>query len=314
MKIRYGIVFLIMIIVCASCGCTDSGVKTDPADSQVPAISVETRNYTLSELKAFVHEARNFAIRSGVEAAAKAFNDPEGDFVNGTMYIYALDYEGNYIAHPFNQDLIGTNGIELTDANGMRFVEACRDVAESGGGYILYSYPNPSDNMKPAEKIGYVEPINNESWLGSGIYLDDLVGENGESPDDLAYVKDFIINASVFAESVPMDEAIAGFCDTEGQFYDAGTGMYVIAIDYEGNILAHPSTDIIGENIYDNEMKYGVKSIQRASEIAADGGGFIIYGYDSFGYLEQNLNYIMPVEKDDYWIISSETSLTKLLM
>lgn len=314
MKLRYVTVFLIMIFVCASCGCTDSPAETVSGDTQMPAINVETRNYTLSELQSFVHNAAEFAKRSGVEVAAEAFNDPKGDFVNGTLYIYALDYDGNYIAHPFNSELIGTNGITLTDSNGMRFVEACRDVAESGGGYILYSYPNPSDNMKPAEKIGYIEPVNSEWWLGSGIYLDDLVDENGETPAELTYVKDFITCASAFAESVSMDEAIAEFCNTDGTFFDFNNGMYVLAIDYEGNIIAHPAyPESIGENVYDNEMKYGVKSIRRASEIAADGGGFIIYSYDDdYGYLEQNLNYIMPVEKDNYWIISSGISLGTL--
>ena len=312
MKIMFVPVFLVLILICASCGCTESGQGESNSSltvsdtPQVPAISVETRNYTISELEAFVQNASEYAKDVGIEEAAAEFNNPDGDFVDGTMYIYALYNNGTYIAQPFEQDLIGTNGLNRTDANGMRFVELCRDVTESGGGYVLYSYANPSNNMTPGEKFGYVYPVDDEWWIGSGIYLDDLVTDSGTTPYDLGYVKDLIINASSFAESVPMDEAIAEFCNTSGAYYNAAEGIYVIAIDYEGNILAHPNADTIGNNIYDREMKYGVKSIQRAAEIARNGGGFIIYSYDgSDGTLKQNLNYIMPVEKDDYWIISS---------
>jgi len=315
MKLIFVPVFLVLILICASCGCTDSGPGESnnslPASEtpQLPAISVETRNYTLSELQAFVQNASEYAEDVGLEQAAAEFNDPYGDFVDGTLYIYALYNNGTYIAQPFEQDLIGTNGLNRMDVNGMRFVELCRDVANSGGGNVLYSYANPSDNMTPEEKIGYVYPVDDEWWIGSGIYLDDLVTSYGTTPYDLGHVKDFTINASSFAELVPMDEAISEFSNTSGAYYDGALGMYVIAIDYEGNILAHPNAGTIGNNIYDREMKYGVKSIQRAAEIARNGGGFIIYSYDgSDGTLKQNLNYVMPVEKDDYWIISSGIS------
>lgn len=314
MNIRYIMVFLILISICAFCGCTESGTGEDSGTVQVSSINVETRNYTLSELQAFVNNATDYAKKAGKDQAAAAFNDPKGDFVDGTLYIYALDYNGNYIAHPFSPELVETDGTDRTDANGMRFVEACRDVAESGGGYVLYSYPDPSDDMKSGEKLGYISPVDDEWWIGSGIYLDDLVDDKGETPFDLFYVKDFVVRASSFAESKPMDEAIAELCNTTGEFFDFHRGMYVIAIDYEGNVLAHPAyPEVAGENIYENEMKYGVKSIVRAAEIARNGGGFIIYSYDTdAGGVEQNLNYIMPVEKDDYWIISSGITLSDL--
>ncbi|MBN1432241.1 MAG: cache domain-containing protein [Methanomicrobiaceae archaeon] len=301
-------------MICTSSGCTDSVSGNDPDVVEMPVITVESRNYTLAELDSFVQNATDFARKAGKQAASAAFSDPEGDYVDGNLYIYGLDYEGKYLAHPFRPDLTGSEGINRTDANGMRFVEACRDVAEAGGGYILYTYPDPADEMKSGEKLGLIYPVDNEWWIGSGIYLDDLVDENGSTPFDLAYVKDFVINASYFAESVSKEDAVVEFSNSRGEYFDFDNGMYIIAIDYEGNVIAHPvSHDIIGENIYDNEMKYGVKSIQRASEIARNGGGFIIYSYDNdYGDLEQSLNYIMPVEKDDYWIISSGISLSDL--
>ena len=326
MKIRYISVFLVLILICASCGCTDSGpdgssntslqVSVTPQTPQVPVISVETRNYTLSELQSFVINASEYAKKAGIEQAAEQFNDPSGDFVDGTMYIYALYNNGTYIAEPFDRSLVGTNGLSATDTNGMRFVEACRDVAESGGGFILYTSPNPSDNMTSGEKLGYVYPVDDNWWIGSGIYLDDLVNEYGETPYYLAYEKLLMAGAASFAGSVPMDEALSEFSSQDSDYFDYDSGMYVIAIDYEGNIIAHPGyQEIIGENIYDREMKYGVKSIRRASEIARNGGGFLIYSYEGAdGTVQQNLNYVLPVEKDDYWIISSGITLTQLQM
>ncbi|WP_421910012.1 cache domain-containing protein [Methanolacinia petrolearia] len=312
MKIFYIPVFLVLILICISCGCTDPGSDTQQVSDtpQVPVLPVETRNYTLSELEEFVMNASEYAKEVGMEEAAAEFNDPTCKFVDGTMYIYALYYNGTYIAQPFNQSLVGTNGLSATDTNGMRFIEVCRDIAESGGGMVLYTYPNPSDNMTYEEKLGYVYPVDDEWWIGSGIYLDDLVDKTNATPLYLEYVKEFMTNAASFAGSVPMDEAISEFNNQSGNYYDLDNGMYVLALDYDGNIMAHPAyPEIIGENIYDREMKYGVKSIQRAAEIARNGGGFMIYSYEEIdGTIKQNLNYIMPVEKDDYWIISSGIS------
>ena len=312
MKIFYMPVFLVLILICISCGCTDPGSDTPQITDtpQVPVSPVETRNYTSSELGEFVMNASEYAKEVGMEEAAAEFNDPSGKFVDGTMYIYALYYNGTYIAQPFNQSLIGTNGLSATDTNGMRFVEACRDVAESGGGPVLYTYPNPSDNMTYGEKLGYVYPVDDEWWIGSGIYLDDLVDKANNTPLYLGYVKDFMTGAASFAGNISMDEAISVFNNQSGDYFDLDNGMYVLALDYDGNILAHPAyPEIIGENIYDREMKYGVKSIQRAAEIARNGGGFIIYSYEGDdGKIKQNLNYVMPVEKNDYWIISSGIS------
>ena len=49
---------------------------------------------------AFVNQARDYARARSKEDAMKAFNDRQGDFVLGDLYIYAYDFQGITLVHP----------------------------------------------------------------------------------------------------------------------------------------------------------------------------------------------------------------------
>jgi len=89
------------------------------------------------ELRAFVEEARDFAMNSSKEMALHAFNDREGNFTRGNRYIFAFDSQGNLLANPVRPELIGQNRLNQTDPN---------------------------------LKMSYVTKIDDSWWLGSGIY------------------------------------------------------------------------------------------------------------------------------------------------
>ncbi len=53
------------------------------------------------ELIVFVNEARDFVVEQGKDKALEVFNDPDGEFVRGELYIIAYDFNGTRLAHPY---------------------------------------------------------------------------------------------------------------------------------------------------------------------------------------------------------------------
>jgi signal transduction histidine kinase len=133
---------------------------------EAPIFSEEARE----DLTAFVESARDFALNNTKETALKAFNDKNGKFVSANRYIYAYDFKGNTLALPFEPEQIGTNRIDLQDPNGVYFIQEISDVAKSGSGFAYVIYKDPAENMTSRLKLDYVMKVNDEWFLGSGIY------------------------------------------------------------------------------------------------------------------------------------------------
>lgn len=133
-----------------------------------PIFSNESRK----GLVAFVDNARDFALNHTKEEALKAFNEPSGKFVKGELYIIAYDFNGTRLAHPYMPEAIGENAINVTDPNGVDQIRNMRDLAANfGDGFFYYIWPNPARSNARELKLFYVTKVNDEWFLGSGIYL-----------------------------------------------------------------------------------------------------------------------------------------------
>ena len=133
---------------------------------QAPVFSKEARE----NLTAFVERARDFALNNTRDVALKAFNDRNGEFVRGNRYIFADDFAGNILALPTQPDLIGKNRIDIGDPNGVKLTRDMITLAQSGGGFTYYIYPDPERNMTPGLKLSYITKVDDTWWLGAGIY------------------------------------------------------------------------------------------------------------------------------------------------
>jgi two-component system NarL family sensor kinase len=58
----------------------------------------------------------------------------------------------------------------------MKNIRALVNTAEAGGGYIVFIWPNPDKGNQQELKIGYVLPVNDTWWVGSGVYLSEITG------------------------------------------------------------------------------------------------------------------------------------------
>jgi cytochrome c len=162
--------FLVMVLLglfflIAGCSQNPPGVTLP---GPVPALRQE--NYTSNEtLVAFVDSAVAYVKTHGKEDALKEFSDPHGSFIRGELYIYAYDFNGTTLAHPVSPEKIGVNRLNESGGVGM-FVREMSGVVRNGSGFYRFSYVNPAHNRTLESKLGYGVKVDENWWLGSGVY------------------------------------------------------------------------------------------------------------------------------------------------
>ncbi|MCK9567274.1 MAG: sodium:calcium antiporter, partial [Methanothrix sp.] len=72
-------------------------------------------SFNETELVSFVESAVAYAHEHGKDMALKEFSNKTGSFINGELYIFAYDFNGTCIAHPFKTDWIGENKLNESD-------------------------------------------------------------------------------------------------------------------------------------------------------------------------------------------------------
>jgi hypothetical protein len=161
--------FLCVVVFCLfflAAGCTQnqSGLPAStPEITSPPGLVTYTSNETLV---AFVDSAAAYAKIHGKEQALAEFNNPNGSFIQGELYIYAYDFNGTTLAHPVNPDTIGKI---REGANGI-FVKEMGDGVRNGCGFYRFTYINPLHNNTLESKLGYGVKVDEDWWLGSGVY------------------------------------------------------------------------------------------------------------------------------------------------
>jgi polar amino acid transport system substrate-binding protein len=244
-----------------------SGIYFGPAEAMTTPSS--NTPATSEAIREFVDNAAQYARKNGKESALAAFNNKTGPFVDGDVYVYALDYSGRALALPFQPELVGTDFSNKTDAAGKLFTANEIQLAKSGGGYILYHYPVPADNTSSRLKISYVRPVDDTYWIGAGIYTsEDRVADR--------QLRQFVNDAKTYALKYGKESALAEFNNPNGSFI--GGGLYVFANDYQGNVLAWPyRPDMIGKNHLNSTDSVGFHHIQALLEKARSGSGMVDY-------------------------------------
>jgi hypothetical protein len=147
-------------------GCTQAGPATS-ASSPPVTTTIPPENYTSNEtLVAFVSEAAAYVKTHGTEKALAEFNNPDGSFTRGELYIYAYGFNGTTLAHPINPETVGKT---REGAIGV-FVEEMGAAVRNGSGFYQFTYINPLHNNTMEAKMGYGVQVEEDWWLGSGVY------------------------------------------------------------------------------------------------------------------------------------------------
>ena len=291
-----GAVALLMLpVLIGGCGPSGGGDMASPSSAAAAP--------TQGDVQAFVKEAVAYARAHGKEAALEAFTQPGGEFHRGQLYIYAYDFEGTVIAHGGDANLVGRDLLGMTDPNGVKVIQELVRLAEGGGGWLHYTWPNPANGNQQESKLGYVLKVDDDWFLGSGTY-----GAAATAPPSKAEVEAFVDEAAAYARAHDKTTAIAEFMKPSGAFVRGD--LYIFAYDFEGTVLCLPmEPGKVGDDRWDMRDEQGVYYVREAVEIArTSGSGWVRYAYvnPSEGYQVQEKNsYVRKVGAT--WLIGAGT-------
>lgn len=252
-----------------------------------------------AELVSFLEEARNYTLNNGRDEALKAFNDAKGEFVRGDMYVFAYDFNGTLLAHPYLHSLIGRNNLDLIDPNGVLIIRNLMDAAKLGKGFAYNVYPNPNRANQTELKLLFALKVNDSLWIGSGIYLP------GQAPlfsfADQRRLKAFVDEARDYARKNGKDKALQVFNDPEGEFVKGD--LYIFAYDFQGDTLSLPfQPELLGTNRLEANDSNGVFFVRDLLGLAGTGSGQTYYIYPNpRDNMSEELKLSYSTKVDDGW-------------
>lgn len=303
-------VCLLTLLAVAAAGCSSPGVR-EAAEENTPAV----------DLTAQIREAAAYAKTAGKDAALAEFGNASGRFSQGGLYVYAYDYNGTLLAHPYEAESVGTNRGNWTDVRGLPAIRIGAATAADGGGFIAYLSPvqefgsiNESAGTPYALKFDYVAPAGEEWWIGSGVSLSETSGAGRTScPEAVSAMVDLVERGAAYGRDHEKAAAFAEISNQKGTLVDPA-GHYLYAYDYNGTLLAHPYLQAaIGSSLIERRDPFGMKNIQALRDTAHDGGGFIVFVWpnpDKENREELKIGYVLPVDED--WWVGSGVYLSEI--
>ena len=127
---------------------------------------------TADEVIALVERAIAHYDAVGQEQAWADFNDVNGEFVDGELYVLVYNTDGIHEVHPHNSALINNIvALEVVDVNGVSPSEQIRSAATStpDGGWAEYVWVNPENEALETKHLYVV--VHDDYWFAVGYYL-----------------------------------------------------------------------------------------------------------------------------------------------
>lgn len=296
----YAILFLLGAVISPGiCAAAASG--NNSSNASIAAASAGTSH---ADLIAFVDNAVAYAKANGKEMAIKEFNNNKStQFIKGELYIFAVDFNGTTIAHPYRPDFVGKSQMSLNDTNGVPFFKNMATVANRGNGSVYYVFANPAHNKKPELKLTYVEKVDNGWWLGAGTYLSNMSANFSQASRN--NLTSFVNSAANYAKEYGKNKALKEFNDKNGTFFKGG--LYVFAYDFNGTTLAAPTQpNLLGTNRINVTDPNGVKLVRDMGDLAKGGKGFTYYIYaDPTKNMMQRLKLSCVENVDNTWFLGA---------
>jgi signal transduction histidine kinase len=298
------------VVVAFPAGCgSSSGGGTSTSGSTATATTQQATSpagaETAADLQAFVKKALTYAQSHTKEEALQAFTRAGGEFHQGQLYMFAYGFDGVCLAQGGDPTQVGLNLIDVTDPNGVVIGREYIRLAEQGGGWLFYVWPNPANNNVPEPKLGYVLKVDDGWYLGSGVY-----GPAAVKPPTEDEVKALVDEAYAYAKANGREAALKAFMDTSGKFYQGQGRLYVFAYDLEdkGKCLSLPAEPgLVGQNRWDLKDDEGVYIIREFDAVVrASGSGLVKYRYlnpAQGNEVQDKIGYVRKV--DDTWFLGA---------
>jgi signal transduction histidine kinase len=170
--------------------------------------------------------------------------------------------------------------------------------AQQGGGYTLFLYQDPQNNLETRMLLGYVIPADDEDWyIFAGTFLNGTIPVRPDLMDELAV---FARSIHQFIELTDRNAAITSLNNENEQFLNPRNIQYGI-FDYNGTALVWPhNPDRIGTSALGMTDIYGGSLIRDLITYAKEGGGFMYQYYPDTRTGESLLKlvYVEPLGGD----------------
>lgn len=125
---------------------------------------------TEQDAKDLIKHGTQLCKEKGIDFCLSAFNDKNGDFVKGTLYIFAINYDGETLAHGGNPKIVGKNLYKMKAPDGTMIFQEFINIAKTKGeGWIDYMWSNP-ETKRNSYKRSYIRGIGNDILIGAGFY------------------------------------------------------------------------------------------------------------------------------------------------
>jgi len=169
-----GAALALVLAAPALLGCGGSTTEPQPtATASSPAVTSSAGAagaLTEDQVVAFVQKAADYVKTHGKVEALKVFSDPQGEFRDGALYIFAEDFAGTELANGGQPEIVGQNLIDLKDPNGVMILQELIAAAKQGSGWVSYVWNNPETGQEQAKRA-YVIKVGDDWYVGSGMYV-----------------------------------------------------------------------------------------------------------------------------------------------
>lgn len=126
---------------------------------------------TADQAKAMAEKAVAHIKAVGAEKAYEEFSARDGKWQDRDLYVFAIRFDGFFLAHGANKGLVGKNLIELKDPKGTFYIKEFIEVAKNrGSGWVDYMFADPQ-TKKTLPKSSYIIRVpGSDAFVGVGIY------------------------------------------------------------------------------------------------------------------------------------------------
>jgi cytochrome c len=135
------------------------------------AAALPARAAGIQDARELVARAVKHVNEVGEKQAFADFNDKTKGFVDGDLYVFVYSFDGVCLAHGGDPGMIGARRLEVTDANGRKFIAEMIALAkEKGAGFVDYLHKNPKTGEVLPKVTVFTRPSGKDFVLAAGVY------------------------------------------------------------------------------------------------------------------------------------------------
>ncbi len=128
---------------------------------------------TKDDVKNMVDKTIQYIETNGLEKAKTEIKNKDGEFIDGELYVFIIDFDGIMISHGVKDSLDNKNLIKLRTPEGKYFIQEMIKVSkEKGEGWVDYKWTHPQTG-KVTPKSSFAKRIAGKNmFVGAGLYTE----------------------------------------------------------------------------------------------------------------------------------------------